>query len=275
MGFYKVDGDSTLWSVVQYLGTIEGYPEFTDSSAYTGSATQIAELQAWAELCFASPENPFFDIAKVRSNTNYYDSAFSLAKYLERYRTMDDAGNRLVGSAGETVTGLDGNTYTIGTLVSNTSDYDVCTPTHLVFNVGINGSGAPNTVENHVSNIKELVSLTSLPTAFFICRYSGVCSKEIWSDVANAEELKTLNVSVLNALVSVQPWFEEQEVNGKYLLPCYQIQVPISGDGEFLESSISTLTDRLWVNNGVHTSYVGYWSIGVQVLNWLYYTLSD
>ncbi len=65
--------------------------------------------------------NPFFDNAKTGSK-------FSLAKWLSRYRTMDDNGNRLTVGVGT------------GSLIdaTNINLYDVCTPTHIVIQLGQN-----------------------------------------------------------------------------------------------------------------------------------------
>jgi hypothetical protein len=65
--------------------------------------------------------NYFYDGAKPTANK------FSLAKYLANYKTLSDDGEtRLtVGS-------------TAGTLVTNVNDYDVCTPTHVVIQLGFN-----------------------------------------------------------------------------------------------------------------------------------------
>ena len=63
--------------------------------------------------------------------------------WLKHYRTMDDEGNRLPWSAaGAQVTGLDGQTYTIGTLVDTEAKlnaYNVCAPTHVCIQIGSNG----------------------------------------------------------------------------------------------------------------------------------------
>ena len=74
---------------------------------------------------FLIDNNRFYDVAKVGT------VKFSLTKYLERYKTLADDGvtRLLVGS-------------TAGTEVTNATDYDVCTPTHVVIQLGFNDSEA-------------------------------------------------------------------------------------------------------------------------------------
>jgi len=69
---------------------------------------------------YAGHTNPFYDSAKSGVK-------FSLAKYLAQYKTLaDDGTTRLVV----------GNTA--GTLVTDVNAYDVCTPTHVVLQLGFN-----------------------------------------------------------------------------------------------------------------------------------------
>lgn len=66
--------------------------------------------------------NPFFDNSKVG------DNKFSIAKWLERYRTLDDNGNRLTLGNGT------------GTKITNDNinKINVCTPTHVLLQTGLN-----------------------------------------------------------------------------------------------------------------------------------------
>lgn len=70
----------------------------------------------------ALPVNAFFD------NTKTGDNKFSIAKWIERYRTIDDNGNRLTLGNGT------GSQIT----ASNINTYNVCTPTHIVVTIGRN-----------------------------------------------------------------------------------------------------------------------------------------
>lgn len=106
--------------------------------------------------------NPFYD------ETN---ETFSIQSYLDNYRTMDDLGVRLVSNSadphGETVTGSDGLTYTIGQKITSQTllaNYDVCTPTHIFMNLNHN-----TTEVNFTANIANVVNIvkTELPNVVF------------------------------------------------------------------------------------------------------------
>ena len=273
-GKYKVDGCEELWNKIRdhassvCAGTT--IPSTSITGSYTGSAEQLAALNAWAEEVFANPENPFFDIDVARDGVT--DCAFSLDKYLERYRTMDDAGNRLVGSAGQTVVGGDGETYTIGTRVSNTADWDVCTPTHIIFNIGINDN-VNNSVVNTVANVKQLVGRVSVPVGYFVCRYGGVANSGQWEDVGTVEEvsLSAYNAQMVSDLTD---WFANNEVNGKYLLPIWQTMYPASSDTWCKEEDVLGNPKFLY-ETAIHTGYFGYKSIGLECLSWLYYLITS
>ena len=216
-----------------------------------------------------NPINPFYSLNEARNGSS--GTAFSLDTYLDRYRTLDDSGNRLTGQAGASVVGEDGRTYKIGTRVSNTTDWDVCSPTHVILNVGINDSEGGNKSHITIDNIKKFVSLFSVPTAYFICRIPGVCSKSMWSDVAVAKQYIPMahNVEVINGLVD---WFAEQ--TDKYLLPIYLIQNPVSVVTEFVEGTELYPHNRLNTTyDNVHCGWDAHRSIGLQCLHWIYYTL--
>lgn len=115
--------------------------------------------------------NYFYDSAKTGANK------FSVLKYLEQLRTMDDAGQRLTGSAGQTVTGSDGKTYTIGTLVTDTSSFDVATPTHICIQLGYNDGDRTDyitdmqaliaIIKSEFPNMQVCVSLPDCPGTYF------------------------------------------------------------------------------------------------------------
>lgn len=70
----------------------------------------------------AVPANAFFDNSKAG------DNKFSIAKWIERYRTLDDNGTRLElgNGTGSQITS------------SNINLFNVCTPTHVVITIGRN-----------------------------------------------------------------------------------------------------------------------------------------
>ena len=78
----------------------------------------------------SNPINPFYDYARV----NEFD-IFSINKWLERFRTLDDDGNRLTWGDPR-----------IGTLISESSlkFINVCKPTHVICMLGRNTVVAPD-----------------------------------------------------------------------------------------------------------------------------------
>lgn len=77
-----MDGAECLWKLVQRLGTVQGYPGFHYDEEYTGSAEQLALLNAWADDLKDRPLNEFYD----RKTAEKGDHAFSLEAYLRRSR---------------------------------------------------------------------------------------------------------------------------------------------------------------------------------------------
>ena len=264
-GYYKIDGNADVWSLIRYLGTQSEYPSFTGTGDYTGSEEQIALMQDWCDELGQNPINPFYSQTKARLAND--SIAFDLNVYLSRYRTCDDLGVTLSGSAGETVTGSDGLSYTIGTKVIDTTQYDVCTPTHIILNIGNNESAAGmNKVANAVSNIKDFVGLFNIPVGYFVTRHPGVLAKGLWDENYITKQY-VLDAFVNEMVATLYEWFESQ--SGKYMLPIFQIQPPVSVTGEFFESGI--LKDKLNVSyDNIHPGWSAYKAIGFQCLSWLY-----
>lgn len=265
-GKYKVDGASSLWNLVKYLGTqtSAGYPSFSDSDDYTGSAAQIAELQSWCDSLANDPINPFYDLTFARDSTK--DTAFNLDAYLARYRTMDDLGVRLVGSAGDTVTGSDGETYTIGTKVVSTSDYDVCTPDLIVFNVVINDTENTPSYSVIVDAVKALVDSVDVECAWYGTRYPGALIPSLWRD-SNVSAV--VNPEVYGkALDALNSWFETQ--TGKTAIPAVFVQPPNSVTGGYVSHSFDSgdIVDASQRN--IHPGIEAYRAIGWEIINWIY-----
>ena len=274
-GKYKIDFDVELWSLMQKMSgsVVDGraHPIFADlTSPYTGSTAQKNMMQNWYDALSETPVNPFFSIDEARTGSS--GTAFSLTKYLQRFRTMDDAGNRLSGTAGQTVDGDDGNTYTIGTDVINTNDYDVCMPTHVILNIGINDSEGANTPANTIETIKTFVGCFNVPVAYFLTRYPGVMNRGAWTDFALPSQY-TFLVHNIGVLDDITDWFGKQQ--NKYLIGSYLIQNPCSVTGNFVEDDTINHVQRLnCTNNNVHPGIIAYKTIGFQCLCWLYYVQS-
>ena len=127
-GYYDADPTQALWNWIvngkQLTTFTYNGVTYTFGASYS-SADDAAQKAAIKYLCEHSA-NPFFDISTVESSNGNY--AFSMSKYMERYKTLaDDGVTRLV--VGETA----------GTKVSDVYAYDVCEPTHVVIIMAHNG----------------------------------------------------------------------------------------------------------------------------------------
>ena len=102
-GKYPVDEHPSLLEFAKSVSGRYGYPVFDGS------------IRDWAEELATNPVNEFYSLEAAREG----QFAFSLETYLERYRTLDDSGNRLVSRrddpSGQRVRGKDGKVYRIGT----------------------------------------------------------------------------------------------------------------------------------------------------------------
>ena len=166
----KID-DGDVGHDVLFIGGFESDDQFTlNYKSITRNVKVKAEGNGGATLqelftqTWGSPAstNPFYDSVH---------NTFSILSYLENYRTMDDAGVRLISQSadphGETVVGSDGNTYTIGQMITSQdllSEYDICTPTHVFINLNTNTS--KSNFESKISDVVDIVK-SELPSAVF------------------------------------------------------------------------------------------------------------
>ncbi len=121
--------DRTAFTPANFVDTPASRSWASQFLGYTGTTT--ADYVARMNTLAASPVNPFYDqnIARTYTdaNGNVWTVRFSVKKYLDRYRTMDDAGVRLSQGAG-----------TMGTSVVSVNDYDVMKPTHILLQLCVN-----------------------------------------------------------------------------------------------------------------------------------------
>ena len=145
------------WSLFNYmrhstdLKEEPGYRALGYVDAWTRSEAQLAAIATTNEVDPGGiPENPFYDGGLTGSNR------FSISKWLERYRTMDDSGNRL--SLGDP---------SLGTEITTQADIDgknVMTPTHILLALGTNDTYF-GTIDTYYSNMMEMITTikTQLP----------------------------------------------------------------------------------------------------------------
>lgn len=155
-GKYHHDYAEELWEFCNKKGWIRKVSG--SYSAWTASDAQKQIIDKCMDYIAENPEYPFYDRDTARK-TSYSDGlaksvlsktqySINYTKYLERYRTMDDLGVRLSivdeNPAGKSVEGSDGETYTVGTKVTSQTlleKYDVCKPTHVIWDMAYNDWG--------------------------------------------------------------------------------------------------------------------------------------
>ena len=279
-GRYKTDMGSTseqytecadLWQRVNYLSGV------WSPGTYTGTAEQKAFIENYFANVMTNPNNPFYSKTKAQAYTGShswtYNNAFSLTEYLSRYRTMDDLGVRLSGSAGESVTGSDGETYVVGTKVTNVNDYDVCMPNYVFVGTGINDVDssvaiAKETISNLIDcicdedeNIKVAWGIPRSPFVFDNC-YSNVNAFEASSGGGRFD----INEEMIAELS------DTTQDSRKFFLPIYNTMSVVGGNGcvasEELDSGEKVISAG---SDNVHPSLYQSKTIAYQIYSWLYY----
>lgn len=256
-GKYPVDEHPSLLEFAKSVSGRYGYPVFDGS------------LQDWAEELATDPVNEFYSPEAAREG----QFAFSLEKYLERYRTLDDSGNRLESRrdnpSGQKVRGKDGKFYTIGTRIVTRallSKVSVCRPTQVVVNIGINDGDSASSVPATAVALENLLGcFGSLPVAHFVMRWPGACYPALWSPgyLPRQYSVNGNNDRVMAIMGEVAEWASDKEDIS--LLDVWHCQSPVSQHKEKYSGGVldCSLDD-------VHTGYYGQMSAADQVLGWLY-----
>lgn len=205
------------------------------------------------------------------------EGGFSLETYLARYRTLDDCGEPLpatgVNPAGETLWGSDGKRYQVGSRITSQAllkRIQVCRPTHVVLNLGINDGDSACSVEVSARNLLELMDrFGDVPVALFINRWPGVCRPELWDEYVPRQYGMNGNNTRVEAILTLLSELLRDRPD-RFLLDVWHTQYPASQHEEKL------LPDgRLDCSvNDVHLGYFGQLSAARQVQGWLYHLLS-
>lgn len=265
----RIRADQASWDAkglgngtgTDYTGT----PAQKDLFALTNYSSNVAE-----------PVNRFYDNSKT-GNTK-----FSLLKWIERYRTCDDNGNKL---------SLDSPSK--GTFV-NTQDfidkYNICKPTHVVINLGRNDL-ASSSISAFMQNLQYMIDAikSELPNViigicmtpdkagtFFPNRYSKILDLDRMSARTEYEAVKQMKTT-----------FGNMESNNVYLIPLYFIQptawgkalqevsMPESLLGEPGYNQDSFRRYRVLVDGPeTHPGSQAHLAWGYQVYSWMKYVLS-
>lgn len=260
MGYYHWDYSTEL---LNYAGV---------TGSYTGTAEQKAAIDAKMQDVLNNPENPFYDWDTAIATNG--DHAFSLAKYLERYKTLaDDGVTRLV--VGSTA----GTKITSGQI----NIYDICRPTHITIELGVNDYRGL-TAQEKFDDIDGLVSAihgfdSSIKVGIVNVHLLGPFYPELFTERIATEKLTDNEISYgfpglfdLNKKV-MEEYPSEDGTNNTFAVPTHFVQgfarvgarYGVTGD------NIPIIIDG---TDDLHPAINVCHELGQQIWAWILYTLS-
>lgn len=231
-------------------------------------------------------ENHFYDSSVVSENK------FSVLYWLDQYRTMDDNGQRLTGTAGQQVVGSDGKTYKIGERVSDVNAWDVCTPTHIIIQLGYNDGNRTGYLEDVIA-MADIIQyqIPSCKVAFSLPDCPGTYFPEFYPQYGRDSAERYPLSYFANPAMSSHITFREMnkklitlddETNNRYYLPTYFISPTADSAPCRKHNFASWLSSRdennafnvqgfaapnLHPNNHAHAAW------GYEMYSWIKYTL--
>lgn len=184
--------------------------DYTGTSAQKDLIAQTAEIYSGSESDFNG--NPFYD-GSISGNTK-----FSISKWLERYRTLDDNGNRLTLGSGT------------GTKITNENinQINVCTPTHVLLQTGLN-DWSQVSVEQYIADMDIFVSKikSQLPNAKIAITLfpddPGTYFKELYPNIKD-NGMRYLHERTRSYVTALHEHFKNS--NDVDLLPFYFVMPP-------------------------------------------------
>ena len=257
MGYYHWDYTEDVWEWCKKRNSV------LTSGSWSASDAQKQIVDAICEDLLENPVNPFFDKNDAKSG----NIAFNISTYLKRYKTLEDDGiTRLsVGS-------------TSGTKVTNITAYDVCTPTHIIIELGENDrwwySDSYEKTTDDVIKLMDTIhkDIPDVFIGFITTRTVGIRDASQWIDYAYDENTElsyykfNLNRSVA---LNVDPAKKE------YCIPTYATHSPISCQTARKDIDLIDGSEKVIVgSDSVHPGIWAYWAMGYQILAWIYYTLT-
>lgn len=241
-GFYNPDVTEDLWHwclqrAQKYHLYSFNYNEqdynfngrFTGTSSnpsYSGTFDENEQscVSAFMQYVFNKPDIPFYDINTVKSSNGGYAANFTT--YINRYRTLNDNGERLEEGSPEA-----------GSFVEDVNAYDVCVPTHVCLMMSYNsanffgGTGSIDGCEQVINDLYQFCSLIkeafpNVKIAYACNRAYGVDYPAKWTDIgffperfigAFTTEIHRLMVANTNlkSIGDYVPIFECQSVAGE------------------------------------------------------------
>ena len=205
---------------------------------------------------------------------------WSLRAWLNKYRTLNDDGERLSLGSGT------------GTLITsgNLQNIDVCTPTHVIIMLGANGGGTLSQWQQMVNTIKSefpdmIIGIaipdaagTYFPSLHPNCNY--LCT--IWNDTGSQGSRHNQQYNLQKML---QEYYgtEEQEQNNIFMLPFFFVAptaesvalrtVPLP-DAEYSITGNNKFYDHYGWHASTHVNGIGQTNWGYSLYSWLKYTMA-
>jgi len=233
--------------------------------AWTGSAPQIALVQAWidgvAAGSLSTVQNRYFDYSKSGTNR------FNFAKYKAEWKTLADDGVTplVLGS-------------TAGTKVVSLANHQVCTPTHYLITTGENDRLHVTNPVDIANDIIELateittqltsckvgVLLTDIPGPMFPERHPNYIGLFSQSDHNNKWDLYKELQTRFGSLAS-------QVTNKIFLIPTWFAMQPNSHSFTIEQNDEGAINNTLQIANDDynHPGYFALRSAGAQVYGWV------
>lgn len=284
MGRYKIDHVQAIWDKIKIIDTT-----FHQGESWTGSAQQKSDIDAWMLAKMENPENHLYSLEQARAYTGShvwtYDYAISIEKYLERYRTMDNNGNRLYFDANGSTTGTAGSSnigyladgtptaYYLGAEVSDTMAYNVCEPTHVIVNLGTNGGYSQPSMDN-LDDILTYMKSKINHVGYMIPRFdNGVFNIGRWKGVVPHEITENMyNYEINKYMMDKYAGNITDDTKVQYI-PAYAVQCPYSS---ILDTyAINDFGEKTYCQSKAdgHIGWLANRDVGLQAYGWLLNTL--
>ena len=287
-GRYRWDVTERLWNNVANI--------LKRRDAWSGSAEQRAATDGFCRALMDRPKNPFYDAETAKRGA----WAFSLAKYLERRRTLTDGGERLYfGPNGETK-GVGGGEgwladgtragCRIGTEVTDVMAADVCLPTHVALEYGFNDwcfydweKVSTEMLADHQELARRMIAAFAAanPTVrigLFASRNAGAVFPANWNDVAITRQDRVLGqLPLVRYRQGLTEWYRREyaDLSGlaSYIPVDVVVPVTTSWSAARLETPSGAFVNVLYDGDRVHDGLRSQRCKALQVYGWTLYTL--
>lgn len=264
-GYYLPDLTQELWNALKNNNM--GY---TLGSSYS-SGENATVMAAMKDLIEVNPLNPFFDATVARSTGTY---GFSVAKYISRYRTLDDSGMRLTLQS-----------PTIGTKVTDVNAYDVNTPTNFVIEVSGNDLDAygqislADNVTKVKADIQQIVAKakSDLPTSYIAIMPQRALGILFDYDNMVGYKLQSGNtrIAFYHALIASLLATYSSEITDRVSLLSSFFTLPVGCSTSYPTTDLMTGNNvRVNAADAGHPDLLGLYSLAYDVLSWVAYTKS-